>query len=310
MKKILFPAISLLLIFSSFIFNGCKNDEEEKLPPTIRFKTGDSYTQDGAVVTVGRKLFFGIHAEGISDVITNFTIKKVMDDGTVTTVMDTGLFVSSLDIDKVFYQNSEEKATWTFTIMDRNRLTAYVSMVVYKDPNSTYGGISYYPSIKIGYQNNNTFGHFANPNTGIVYMSDSANAHCNKIDFLTYYILSDGSPSPVLSSPGEMDEASEEAKTFYPYIANWQPRNYTLWDISIDNGNNAPLTAAAFDAAQNDSLLIAAYHPIWGKKKFRWATTGKIIPFLTAGGKLGLVKVLKADLTDNGIMEIAVKIQR
>ncbi|HNW98589.1 MAG TPA: hypothetical protein PKK00_09295 [Bacteroidales bacterium] len=309
MRKNIF-SVGIILFLSVLILGGCKKKDDEQLPPTISFKTGASYTQDGAIVQVGHKLFFGIHAEGISESITNFTVKKYLDNGTVITVMDTGLFNQTLDLDKIFYQNVEDKATWKFAVMDRNHMSAEVSMVIYKDPNSTYGGIFYYPSIKLGYQNNTTYGHFLDPNTGMVYMDDSATAHHDKIDVLIYYIISNGLPSPVLSSPGEMDNASTEAQTYYPFIANWSPRNYTLWDISFDNGNNTPLTAADFDAAQNDSLLIVSYHDVWGKKKFRFGTTGKIVPFLTAGGKLGLIKVNSADSTDTGIMDISVKIQQ
>lgn len=308
MKIFLLPAVLFLALFV-LILNGCKKDDE-KLPPSISLKTGSTYTSDGSIVQVGHKLFFGIHAEGVSEAITNFTVKKVLPNGTIITVMDTGLFNETLDLDKIFYQNVEDTATWVFSVMDRNHLTAEASMIIYKDPNSTYGGIYYYPSIKLGYQNNTTYGHFLNPSTGTIYMNDSATAHNDKIDVLVYYIISNNLPSPVLSSPGEMDNASTEAQTYYPFISNWQPRNYTLWDISFDNGNNAPLTAADFNSAQNDSLLIVSYHPVWGKKKFRWATTGKIIPFLTAGGKMGLIKVNRADSTDTGIMDIAVKIQQ
>ena len=304
-------SISIILILSVFIFNGCKKDKE-KSPPTISFKIGTAYTQNGAVVMVGHKLFFGIQAEGVSDAITNFTIKKVLDNGTVITVMDTGMYSSTLNLDKIFYQNVESKATWTFTVMDRNRMTAEISMVVYKDPNSTFGGIYFYPSITLGYQNNTSYGHFLNPSTGIVYSADSATAHSNLVDILIYYINNANSnnlPSPVLSSPGEMDNASTEAQAFYPYIANWT-RNYTLWDISFDNGNNVPLTSNDFYAAQNDSLLIVSYHSVWGKKKFRWGTAGKIVPFQTAAGKFGLVYIAKADSTDTGIMKLAIKIQQ
>jgi len=313
MRKRFFP-VSIIFILSVFIFNGCKKDVKE-LPPTISFKIGASYTQNGAIVMVGHKLSFGIHATGTSEVITNFTVKKVLDNGTIITMKDTGLYSSTIDLNMIFFQNVENKATWTFTVMDRNRMTAEVSLVIYKDPNSTYGGIYFYPSIKIGYQNNTTYGHFLNPSTGIVYSNqDSATAHSNLIDILIYYINnvnSNNLPSPVLSSPGEMDQSSTEALTYYPYIANWT-RNYTLWDISFDNGNNAPLTAADFNAAQNDSLLVTSYHPVWGKKKFRWGTAGKIIPFCTNNGtgKLGLIQVIRADSADTGIMELAVKIQQ
>lgn len=285
---------------------GCKK-KEELTAPVISFKPGDAYTKDGAVVMVGHKLYFGIHATATNTVITNFTIKKKLDDGTETTVLDSGLYSSELDVSRIVFQNVEPKVTWTFSVLDRNRLSAEISIVVYKDPNSVYGGIIYFPSVKLGYQNNTAFGHFATSATGNVYFEDTATAKCGQVDFLTYFITSNGQPSPVLSSAGEMDNGSTEAQLYYPCINNWTIRNYTLWDISVDTD---PIPAAAFDAAQNDSLLIASYHDVWGKKKFRWATSGKVIPFLTTGGKKGLVKVISADLTDTGIIEIAVKIQQ
>jgi hypothetical protein len=296
----------LIFIFLiAFSFNSCTQDEQ-KLPPAISFKIGDQYTKNNAVVMVGHELRFGIQARGTSSNITNFTIKKVLDNNTVITVMDTGLNSISLDVDEIFYQNVEEKVTWQFTVMDRNRMSAQISLVVYKDSNSKFGGIYYYPSIKIGYQNNTLYNHFFNPISGISYSNDSATAHQDQIDMLCYYV-DDGTPSPVFSSPGEIDNGSVEAEIFYPFIKNWSIRKYTKWDISVDD---APILGSTFDNAHNDSLLIVAYHDVWGKKKFKWATTGKVIPFLTKGGKKGLVKVINAETNESGSIEFAIKIQQ
>jgi len=300
MKKI----ITILLV--AFFIYSCKKEEKIQ-PPTITFKFGESYTKNGAIVQVGRKLYFGIQANSGVENITNFTIKKVLNNGSVITVLDSGLNSSSLDVNKLLYQNVEDTVIWTFTVMDKARLSSQITMVVYKDTNSQFGGIFYFPSIKLGYQNNTMFGHFFNPTTGTVYSADSASAFSGDIDILCYYVVSSGTPSPVLSSPGEMDNGSIEAKTYYPYIADWSVRKYTLWDISVDT---SPVTATDFYAAQNDSLLILSYHDVWGKKKFKWATTGKIIPFITQAGKKGLIHVINAESVDSGAMEIAIKIQQ
>lgn len=225
-------------------------------------------------------------------------------------MMDTAIYTGYLDVDKVFFQNVEEVATWKFTVMDRNRLSSEISLTVFKDPNSTYGGIYYFPSLTLGFQNNTVYGHYLNPFTGTTYKSDSADAHFDDIDVLCYFKNDDVPPSAVLSSPGEMDNFSTDAQTLYPQIVNWTTRHYTLWDISLDNGNSTPLTATDFDAAQNDSLLIVSFHEIWGKKKFKYATAGKIIPFKTASGKLGLIKIISADENDSGKIEFALKIQQ
>ena len=302
MKKYL-PLFFILLFALSF--NSCKK-EEPSLPPVISFKIGDQFTKNNAVVMVGHPLRFGIQAHGNSANITNFTIKKRLENNTIITVMDTGLNSVTLDIDKIIYQNVEEKVTWLFSVMDRNRRSAQISLVIYKDSNSKFGGIYDYPSIKMGYQNNTLFGHFLDPSTGEVYFSDSATKHQDKINMLCYYIV-DGTPSPVFSSAGEMDNSSVEAKMYYPCIINWTTRNYTLWDISVDN---SPISATAFDNAHNDSLIIIGYHEVWGKKKFKWATSGKVIPFMTKAGKKGLIKVINAETTENGTIEFSLKIQQ
>jgi hypothetical protein len=299
--------LTVLAMLIACIFSGCKKKSEDQLPPAINFKVGSGYTQNNDTIAVGHKLHFGIQARGTSENITNFTIKKVLENGTVITVMDTGMNAEAMDIDKIYYQNVEEKATWTFSVMDRNRMSAQITMVVFKDPNSAFGGIFYYPGIKLGFQNNTTFSHYLDLYTGLVYPNDSATAHQNLVNMLCYYNASDG---PVLSSPGEMDNFGTDAQIYCPIIVNWTTRNYTKWDISIDNGTNTPLTAADFNSAQNDSLLIIAYHDVWGKKKFKFATAGKIVPFLTNTGKKGLMKVNDAVSAEDGYLDVDVKIQQ
>jgi len=290
----------------TFLF-ACKKKETELQEPTISFKTGSQYTQTGAVIEVGHPLFFGIQAKSDDSDLTNFTIKKRFENGTEITVMDTALYSKTLNIDKRFFQNVEPKVTWVFAVMDRKQMKAEVTLEVLKDPNSQFGGIYYYPSIKMGFQNNFMYGQFLDPLNGQTYKVDSAFLFQNHIDFLSYYINADSPPGPCLSSPGEIDNFSTEAQTFYPTITTWGNRNYTLWDISVDA---TPIPISAFDAAQNDSLLIVSYNEVWGRKKFRWATTGRVIPFKTASGKFGLVKVLYNDSNDAGYIEIALKIQQ
>jgi len=291
---------SLFLILFS-----CKKDEEY-MPPAINFKTNADYTQDNDTVAIGYPLYFGIQARGTDEVITNFVIKKVLPDNSYTVVMDTGLYSMSVDIEKIFYQNIEDTVEWTFVVMDKNRLSSEISLTVFKDPDSQFGGIVYYPSITMGYQNNTEYGHFLNINDGSVYFEDSAQLMQQDIDVLTYYIVDEDLPSPVFSSPGEYDHYSVEAGEFYPSIPSWTTRNFTLWDISVDD---EPVSQEDYDNCHNDSLIIVSYHEVWGKKKFKWATTGRVIPFQLQSGKKGLIKVIHADEFNSGSIEFSVKIQ-
>ncbi|HPK05024.1 MAG TPA: hypothetical protein PK908_03950 [Bacteroidales bacterium] len=304
MNKRFYPYLIVILLIS--MIWGCKEEEKSK-PPVINFKIGEVYTQNNDTVAVGGELFFGIQARSDNSNLTNFTIKKKLPDESMITVMDTAIFTQYLEIDKRLFQNVEPVVTWVFSVMDRERFTAEISLVVYKDPNSKFGGIYHIPSVKLGYQNNTEFGQFLIPSAGKTYGVDSAYLFQNEIDILCYFKNEDNPPGPSLSSPGEMDNFSDDAKKLYPTIIDWQTRNYTLWDISAEG---TPIAVEDFNAAQNDSLLIVSYNDVWGKKKFKWATAGKVIPFKTAAGKIGLVHVLQNDNTDNGYMVMDIKIQQ
>lgn len=306
MKRYFYHLMVIGVLVGSVVISSCKKDDEDKLPPTISLKSSADYTSDGSVVKVGRSLRFGIVARANDGNLTNLTVSKHLPNGDIIPVMDTGMNTTSLNINKIFYQSIEDTALWVFSVQDRNRRSAQASLTIYKDPNSSWGGIIHHESITMGFQQNTEYGHFLDPFSGSVYFEDSATIMQQNMEMLVYYIIDENLPSPVFSSAGEMDNFSDEAKTFYPSIINWQTRHYTLWDISVDND---PISEALFESAQNDSLLIVSYDEIWGKKKFKWATNGRIIPFQTHAGKRGLIRVLNAEHAADGKVEFEMKVQ-
>ncbi len=281
---------------------SCKK-ETNPSPPVIRLLTGPEYTSDGSVMAVGGKLRFGITANGTDANITNFVVKKIMPDGTSKVVFDSGLNTSGFTVSETFYQGIEDTARWTFQVMDRNRQFATAALTLYKDPNSAWGGILEFPSIVMGYQGSTTHGQFLVPSTGKVWFADSATLVQESIDIITYFYI-DETPSPTFSSAGETGGG---ITAYYPSIGDWTSKNYTKWDISVDTD---PVPVDAFDACHNDSLLILAYDDVWGKRKFKWAEAGDVIPFLTAKGKKGLIRVLAADHDAAGSITFSMKIQQ
>jgi hypothetical protein len=266
-------------------------------------------TQDGDTVAVGAPLNFKIVVSGPEANITNFTVKKVYD-GITKTVMDSGLNSAGFTLNKTFYQSVEEDVTWTFAVQDRNKNTASVTMKIYKDPNSSFGGILEYPSITLGYQQNTSTGHFFFPSTGEIHFEDTATLFQELTDVLVYFNYREDNgvelPSPTFSSPGEEIGANTELYTeYYPFLVDWTTRNYTKYDIRADNG----VSAEDFANAHNDSLLIVSYDDVWGKKKYKWANAGLIIPFQNAAGKKGIIKVLDADHAETGTITFSMKVQ-
>ena len=236
--------------------------------------------------------------------ITNLVVKKIMPDQTIKVVFDTGMNTNELNITKVFYQSIEEEAQWTIQVMDKNRQFATTSLTIYKDPNSTWGGIFEFPSLTMGYQENTEFGQFLDPSSGEIWFSDTATMNQSSIQIITYYYVDDNLPSPTFSSAGETGGG---ITAYYPVIGQWTSKNYTKWDISVDSD---PVDPVAYQNCHNDSLLILTYDDVWGKRKFKWADTGDIIPFLTATGKKGLIQVLSADHDPAGKITFSLKIQQ
>ncbi len=298
----------ILCSFFLLLFAGCKNDEDLR-PPVISLIFESNTAHDGDTASIGQALKFKVQAEGLDANLTNFTVKKLFS-GTAKTVLDSGMnsagFVTSL----TFYQNVENEVEWQFAVMDRERNEASVSLKIYKDPNSQFGGIYEFANIRMGYQLNTTYGQYFLPLLNKVYFADSAAMFQSQVDFLTYFNWKDDNgilkPSPTFSAPGEEPSATGELyDLYYPYLTGWATRNYTKFDIRADNG----VTAPGFDNAHNDSLLIVSYDDVWGKKKYKWAKDGTFIPFLTAAGKKGIIHVHQADHDTTGSILFSMKIQ-
>lgn len=299
----MFIRVLLISLISGLLFSGCKKDNNSQ-PPVISLKSGSQYTPDKSIIAVGRAIHFGISGSGSDANITNLVVKKIMPDGSFKVVLDSGMNTASFSFDRTFFQGVEDTARWTFQVMDKNRQFATIAMIMYKDPNSSWGGILEYPVITLGYQNNPVFGHFLDPMNGKVYFADTAALNQPLIDIISYYYMDDNIPSPTFSSAGEQGGGITD---YYPSIAEWTTKNYTLWDISVDSD---PVPPEAFDACHNDSLLILSYDDVWGKRKFKWAEPGDIIPFFTASGKKGLIKVISADHDALGTIAFSLKIQQ
>jgi hypothetical protein len=299
-------AITLFLIVS---FLTIKCTKEEASLPKIRLVFEQGYTNDGDTIEVGRPIKFKVEAEGVDANITNFTVKKLFNEMTKT-VLDSGLNVPSFSQSFTFYQSIEDVVEWELSVMDRNRNEASASIMVFKDPNSQFGGILEFEYITLGFQENTTVGNFFLPYMNKVFFGDSASLFQNQVDILAYFNYSEDNgvmlPSPTLSSPGEDASCSGALyDEYYPFLCNWDIRNYTKYDIRAING----VTEELYNNCHNDSLLIVSYDNVWGKKKYKWANPGTFIPFQTAAGKLGIIKVLDTNNTETGTITFSLKIQ-
>jgi hypothetical protein len=218
---------------------------------------------------------------------------------------DKGIYIASgvYDEDFVFAKDSSYQETWVVTVMNADRDTVVRRLQVFRATGSAYGEIRYHPSLTIGLQDNNQFGHFVDVDSGIVYDHSTIQNNEGAIDLFGYYYITSGLPSPSLTCP-----AYTAAIAYYPELGTWPVKNSTLYDYA--STDNDLISVGQFEAAQNDSLLVSAYKPGKVSGNCKYCYTGKVIPFKTREGKYGLVRVIRADQSSGGSMEIAIKVQK
>lgn len=292
--------ISVLVLFA--VFSSCRKDDDMTTPPILQLQLGGAYVSDSAVLAINDTICFAVHAEGISSNLTYFKVDVVSDEGS-STIYDEGMNSKTFDATKIFFKGIADEETFVITIMDYNRNTTTASFTVFRDTMSGFGSIHHFTNLVLGYQNNASAGHFLDPVTGIIYNDATVSGHESDVDIVVYYYLSSGSPSPTLVCPAQAD-----AQAQYPSIADWPLQNATLYDYHTSDYDL--ISAAQFDACSNDSLLLVAYNPTYVNQKCKFALAGKIIPFMTADGKKGLIKVISADQADTGSLTLEIKIQQ
>lgn len=292
-------AVLLLLL----VLAGC-TPEEPETTPLVLLKGGGTYTADGSAVAPGGTLRFGLSVSGGGGAITNLVVRRI-SDGVAVTEADRGMYISygGLDTTLTYTRGYGQAEKWVFSVMNSHRDTASASLTVLRGAGSAWGEISYHPSIRIGLQENSSLPHFVDLHSGTAWDAAGVAGHEAEVDMAAFWYLTSGTSSPTLTCP-----AYSSALTYYPLFGSWSVKNQTMYDYYTSD--NDLVTPAQFELAANDSLLVNAFRPgsVSGQSKF--AYTGKVVPFRTADGKYGLLRVIRADETPSGEMEIAVKIQK
>lgn len=291
------------VLVSSVFLCSCSKDETISQANLI-LKTGTAYTPNGASIPVGGKIQIGVLASGAGVPLTYIRIDRISGNDTLTQ-LDRGFYVGSegLDADFTFSKDTSAVELWQIMVMNADRNTAVKTLLVLRGSGTAYGPISSFSSVKFGMQSNTSIGHFVDIHTGNVFDETTVAGHEKEIDVIAYYYITSGLSSPTFTCPGYT-----AAIGYYPQMGNWPVKNNILYDYQTSDNNL--VSTSQFDAAVNDSLLVTAFKPDKVSGNCKYGYTGKVIPFKTQEGKYGMIKVIHADEKEDGIMEIAVKIQK
>lgn len=284
----------LTIVIAMFI-TGCSKAPAPD-PPGISFIRQSGYLFNDTVLETGQKVKIGIRAvtTAVSSPITYFSVR--FSEGTEQILLDSGMSSSSFQYDLDVIKTNAPVETWTFLIMDRNRIEQKVQIRLTKAEVSKWGKIRTFSDIMLGAQENTAKGSFYSIRADSVMPLSLAYENQPLVDMLYYY----GQYQGTLSSPNEA-----EAPLFFTGpqgIANWTVKNEMRYDTTL-------ITAENFDKSANDSLILSAYQPTSGKKKGKFAAEGMVFSFRSPAGKLGLLKVQQVTPQPVGAIRFTIKIQ-
>ncbi len=286
----------VLFILPGVVLFACNKEQPNYPPPTVRFVTDSGYIFHDTILTLGEKFKIGIDANNPNVNLTNFIIN--IEGEEIENYVDSGMNTASLHYRKTLTKGIANTEKWTFIIRDRNLKSSEISLNIKRDTNTAYGDIIYFPSVEIGAQNQPD-GSFFSLSEEAVYTLEEAFLNQDVIDLCYYYDFID-TDEHTIASPG----ASIDTSVFpgESGLDSWINRRTTRF-------KHADITSAEFEGSTNDSLLIVAYGQSDGKRKAKNLQSGNIFSFKNEDGKMGLFLVNSVSGTDEGTINISIKVQ-
>ena len=291
--KVLLIMAGISLISCSALFTACKKDPA-LVPPVLSFIHDEGYTSNDTMIDAGQKIKIGILCSTTNANLTYLSVH--FNNGTNQILLDSGMNTPSLVYTLDVIKTNDPIETWTFLVMDRNRIQDSVQITLIKSDSSKWGKIRILKDVCLGSQENGTTGSFFSLDENNAMTLSQAYGAQPSVDLIYYY----GQYEGTLSSPNEA-----EAPGFFTGpqgIANWTVKNETRYDTT-------GITSQAFDLSQNDSLILAAYEPAAGKKKGKFLQPEMVLSFRSHNGKLGLIKVQEITPFPAGQVKFSIKIQ-
>ncbi|NQU32522.1 MAG: hypothetical protein HQ521_04745 [Bacteroidetes bacterium] len=291
MKKLI---VAILVLFIGIV--GCEKEKTNHLPPSINFITGNDFVSSDTILGLGESFRVGIDARNPNVNLTNFIIKVETD--ILETYLDSGMNTPILHFEKYLTKGIKESEKWIFIIRDKDGSSSEVSLLISIDTSSVFGGIDYFQSVELGAQNNSDASFFS-CSDGLSYTLSEAYNYQDKIDMCYYYDFIDTDENTIASPGANIDESVYIGEFG---LNNWTTRRTSRFKI-------ADITESDFYNATNDSLLLAAYGQAEGNRKAKNLQQGSIFAFKNEDGKIGLFMVNSLSGTDDGLVNISIKIQ-
>ena len=299
MKKLHFLILGVLLAGIT-MFSSCSKDSTDPTvdqKPTLTFQVGTGYTSANATMPVGTSIKIGIRASANTSSgskLVDMQMTRTYNGGSQT--YDTTLNnLTNFNVDFITKANTQAgDETFIFTIKDKSGQVNTLSIMITTTPVSN--PINAFSMKILGAQGSATGSSFASID-GTVYNLADAKANSAKVDLMYYYGATD---LATIAAPD--DDHALTIFTGTSGLQNWVTKNATKFKLITD--------AVDFAAIADDAVIVAQTASGVDQSRLPALASGKLIAFITASGKKGILKVESITGQDAGSMTISVKVQQ
>ncbi|MBI9035409.1 MAG: hypothetical protein JEZ03_13160 [Bacteroidales bacterium] len=283
-----------LLIAGVLMFTSCNKDEDENFGnPSIEFGSGEGLIASDSAFAAGETFKINIIAKwNGNDNLTNYVVYQNNES-----IENKGINASDLNQEVTITKTDADQDIIKIEIRDAQGHENVATITLTKS-GEAYGPIKTYEVI-LGAQGNFDFGSSLSLVDGTTPMLAVAATVSETIDIM-YYFDSE-SDKNTLASPGANIDGIYSGDNV---PENWVTKNetrYSATDLEID--------ATAFNAMENDELIIANLVGDDGKRKAKKLSAGKYFAFKTANEKSGLLRVEEVIGQAEGTIKVTFKVQ-
>jgi hypothetical protein len=290
-----------VLFIIVLLLSACEKDKDEPAnPPGIMIMSGSGYVSGDTSIMAGGEINFKVLLQVTDLSITNYII-DVTIDGASQRYFDTAMSLSSsYEWHGKFIKSLEPVEEWVFTVRDSEGNASDMSLTITLDTSGGYQTLLDKGSVFFGAQENALYGNCYFLPDGIKYYNTDVEADTSLqrgIDLIYYYDDVDGDKNTIASPGANIPDG----------IFTVNPSEWTI--INTSRFFITPLTADDYNAAVNDSIVLANYNEAEAKRKAKKLGAGDIYTFRTQSGKLGIFMVKEVNGTTEGNVEISLKVQ-
>ncbi len=284
------------LALAVFAFTNCTKDEDDPIVlPTLNLKAETGYISQNTNAAYGDTLLFGVIAKSNGkDNLVKFRVEandQLMLDSTINTAEFTFDFYTLKGISQ-----TEE---WTMTVTDIAGNSFNKTVTITAD----FGEINSFTTVLMGAQDNVDVQSFLSlsDNLATLYFQAQAFQNQEDIDMFCFFENNEESQNMMsLAAPGTGITGIFSGQT--------SPENYTTKNTTYFCKTS--LTAAEFDAVQDDAVVLDSYDPDNKFRKAKLLTAGDVYAFKLQSGLFGLFKVIAVNGEETGTLELAIKVQK